>query len=162
MPTNTQIAAALQPNPVPPDQECIPGNTTALLQVIAANMGIVSTTSQINGGQSDSIAAQALQTANNAIAIATQALNSIPQRRSSSTLIPLNTGDQVQALNWTPSMPSTNYEVRVTLYGDNAAAGVFYGFRVIEGTRTVDNCQVYFDNIPANSKFAFVVEALTT
>lgn len=160
MPTNTQVVAALQPGTVPADQECIPGNMTELLQRIAAYMGIASTVQQISGGTTDSVAAQALQQANIAIATAQDAQDRIPERRSSRTLAPLNTGDNVVPITWQPDMPSTNYEVRVTLYGPNAAAAQFYGFRVIDGSRTVGGCQVIFDNMPATTQFAWVVEDL--
>lgn len=57
-------------------------------------------------------------------------------------------------------MPDTNYEVRATYFGTNVAVATFYAFRVVDGSRTVNGCQLRLDNTPSNTKLSWVVEAL--
>jgi hypothetical protein len=160
--TNTQLVAALEPHPAAPDQECVPGNMTELAARLAALLSVVSVTSEIDQQSTNSIAQQALETANIALTTAQQAIASIPQTRTNGAPQDVAAGDSVLPLSWTVPMPNTNYEVRLTYYGANAAIAVFYAFRVVDGTRTVNGCSVRLDNTPSNTKVAWVVQQLPT
>lgn len=159
MPTNTSITAALQAQTVPPDRQCIT-NATDVVSVVQDFVSIVSNTSQVSGGTSDSVAQQALEQSAIALSTAQQALAAAPQKRSSGEPLAITTGDSTLNISWSPSMPDSNYEVRGTYYGANTAVAAYYAFRVVEGSRTVNGCTIRFDNTPANTKFAWVVEAL--
>lgn len=160
MPTNTQVVAALEPHDAAPDQECVPGNMTELAQRIAALLTVVSVTSEIDQQSTNSIAQQALETANIALTTAQQAIAAIPQTRTSQEPIALSAGDSTMNIAFGVAMPDTNYEVRGTYYGANVAVALFYNFRVVDGSRTVNGCTIRFDNTPANTKFAWVAQEL--
>lgn len=160
MPTNTQIVAALEPHAAAPDQECVPGSMTELAAQIAALLSVVSVTSEIDQQSTNSIAQQALETANIALTTAQQAIAAIPQKRTSEEPIAVTAGDSALNIAFGVAMPDTNYEVRLTYYGVNAAVGLFYAFRVVDGSRTVNGCQIRLDNTPANTKIAWVVEQI--
>lgn len=158
MPTNTQVTSALVAQAVPADRECI----TNLSVVLAGVVDFVTVASQTteSGSTGDSIAQQALQVANAALAAAQAAQASIPQQRNSGEPGSIPTGDSAMPLTWTPAMPSTNYEVRGTYYGTNAYPIAFFAFHVEDGTRTVNGCTIRLSNTPANFKFSWVVTAL--
>ncbi len=159
MPTNQQITQAIVAGTVPPDRLCVrDGQDVA--NICQDFCTVAGTAPEGSGGQSDSIAQQALQQSAIALSTAQAAQASIPQRRSSGTLIALGTGDQLVPIVWSPDIPSTNYNVSVTIYGTDTAAAAFYGYRVVEGTRTVNSLQLRFDNIPAGSKFTWIIEDL--
>ena len=166
MATNTQIVAALEAHPAAPDQQCVPGNMTELAQRLAALLTVVSNTTEIDQQSTNSIAQQALETANIALATAQQATAAIPQTRSSGEPIALATGDSSMAISWSPAMPDTNYEVRGTYYGGSGYPTAFVSFHVEEGTRTVNGATLRFSNTPAVTppigpfKFAWVVQQL--
>lgn len=162
MPTNTQIVAALEAHPAAPDQECIPGLMTELAQKLAALLTVVSVTSEIDQQSTNSIAQQALETANIALTTAQQAMSAIPQTRTNGAPQDVADGDSVLPISWSVAMPNTNYEVRLTYYGANLAVAAFYAFRVIDGTRTTTGCSLRLDNTPANTKIVWVVQALPT
>jgi len=162
MPSNTQIIQAITAETVPPDRLCVRDGQD-VVNLVQDFCVVAGTTPEGGGGsQSDSIAQQALQQSAIALSTAQAAVAAIPQRRSSGTLIALGTGDQLVPIVWSPDMPSANYNVSVTIYGTDTAAAAFYGYRVVEGTRTVNSCQIRFDNIPASSKFSWIIEDLAT
>ncbi len=160
MPANTQLTAALvQVGEVPPDQNCLT-DVNALLPVVAAYMAVAVQDPANPASQTDSTAAQALEAANNALAQVSALQALIPQRRTSgTTLIPLPTGDSTVPISWAPDMPSTVYSVQVTIFGAAAHPAAYYGWRVVETSRTVNSLQLSFDNIPANSSFSYIVES---
>lgn len=158
--TNTQIVAALEAHEVPPDLECVPGQMTILLARIAQFLSVVSVTSEIDQQSTNSIAQQALETANIALATAQQAIAAIPQERSSEEPIAITAGDSTLNIAFGVAMPDTNYQVTGTYYGTNVAVGAYYNFRVIDGSRTVNGCQLRFDNTPASTKFSWQVRQL--
>jgi len=158
MPTNTQQLAGLVAQPVPPDRECV-RNGTEILQLVQDFMQVLVNVFQ-SGGSTDSVAQQALELAGVALATAQQALAATPNRRSSGEPIAVPVGDSALAITWSPALPDTNYSVDVTFYGPNIAVAVFYAFRVVDGTRTVNSCQLRLDNVPANTKIAWEVTAL--
>jgi len=160
MPLNSQVVAGLVAQPIPPDRECVV-NMTAIAQAMVDFISVIVNTQTIPGAPTgDSIAQQALQVANLALTTAQQALAAIPARRSTPPVLQ-PAGDSVMPLVWSPAMPDTNYSVTVTYYGPNIAVGVFYAARVVDGSRTVDGCQIRLDNTPANTSVSVVVEALT-
>jgi hypothetical protein len=158
MPTNTQQLAGLVAQPVPPDRECV-RNLTEILLGVQDFMQVLVNVFQ-SGGSTDSVAQQALEVANAALATAQQALAATPNRRTSGVPLAVPAGDSVMPISWSPAMPDADYEVRGTYYGTNVAVAAFYNFRVIDGSRTVNGCQIRFDNTPAATKFAWTVEAL--
>lgn len=160
MPTNTQIVATVSWTDAPPDLQCIPGNLNDLGERLAQFLSVNSATSETSGGTSDSVAQQALQQSAVALATAQQALAAAPEKRTSGAPIDITTGDSTLNIAWAPPMTDTNYEVRGTYFGANVAVAAFYAFRVIDGSRTVNGCQLRFDNTPASTKFAWVTEAL--
>lgn len=160
MPTNTQQVAALEAHAVPPDLECVPGQMTALLALVAQYLSVVSVTSEIDQQSGNSIAQQALETANIALTNAQQAIDSIPQTRSSQTPIAIAAGDSALNISFSVPMPDTNYEFRGTYYGTAAYPTLFFGFHVEESTRTVNGCTIRFSNTPSNFKFAWVAQQL--
>jgi len=160
MPTNTQIVAALSWTDVPPDLACNPGDLNELGPVLAQFLQVNSTTSEIDTTSQDSVAQQALQQSAVALSTAQQALAATPNKRTSAEPIAITAGDSVFNISWSPAMPDTNYEIRVTWYGTNVAIAQFYAFRVVDGSRTVNGATLRIDNAPANSKISWVVEAL--
>lgn len=139
---------------------------TALVQEISPLLTVVSTTAEIDQQSTNSIAQQALETANIALATAQQAQAAIPQTRSSGEPIALTAGDSAMNIVWAPAMPDTNYEVRGTYFGGSGYPTAFVSFHVEEGTRTVNGCTLRFSNTPAVTppigpfKFAWVVQQL--
>lgn len=159
MPTNTQVTAALQAQNVPPDRECVQ-NLTEVIQGVVDFVSIVTTAGETPGSPTDSIAQQALQVANVALATANQALAATPNKRSSGVPLLISSGDSTLNISWSPAFPNTNYEVRGTYFGTNVPVAAFYAFRIVIGSQTVSGCTLRFDNTPVGSQFAWVVEAL--
>ena len=159
MAVNTAVTAALQAQSVPPDRECV-RNGTEVLALVQDFVTVVSSTTDVSGGTDNSIAQQALQVANIALATAQAAVAATPNKRTSGEPLAVTAGDSTLNISWSPAMPDANYEVRGTYYGTNVAVAAFYNFRVIDGSRTVNGCQLRFDNTPASTKFAWTVEAL--
>lgn len=161
MPTNTQIIAALEAHDVPPDLECVPGTMTPLLALLAQFLTVNSVTSEVDQQSTNSIAQQALETANIALTTAQQAIAAIPATRTSQAPVALAAGDSAFVIAFGVPMPDADYEVRGTYYGTSAYPTVFFGFHVEDGTRTVNGCTIRFSNTPANFKFAWVAQQLT-
>lgn len=160
MPTNTQLVASLTPQTVPPDLVCVPGDMNLLLPLIAQFLAVNATTAEVDQNSTNSIAQQALETANIALTTAQAALAAIPATRSSGEPLSVTAGDSTLNISWAPAMPNTSYEVRGTYYGANVAVAAYYAFRVIDGSRTVNGCTLRFDNTPASTKFAWVAQQL--
>jgi len=159
MALNTEITTQLVKQEVPPDRECDTGNLSKISQGVVDFTSIQQVSGEGGGSTGDSIAQQALETANIALAKATEALEAIPARRSFGEPIDVPTGDSTFAFNWTPAMPSANYEVRGSFYGaiGDATAGQWL---VIIGTKTVNGVSLRLVNVLANQKFTCVVEQL--
>jgi hypothetical protein len=161
MPVNTQVVSAIQAGIVPSDRNC-PTDGQSVVNLVQDFCTVQTVTQQIPGAPSgDSIAAQALQIAQLALTTSQQALNAIPARRSSTAPLLQPAGDSVMPIVWSPAMPDTNYSVLIIFYGPNTPAAQFYGYRVVDASRTVDGCQVRLDNVPAGTSVSFVIEALT-
>lgn len=162
MPTNTQLVASLTPQTVPPDLVCVPGDMNLLLPLIAQFLAVNATTAEVDQNSTNSIAQQALETANIALTTAQAALAAIPATRSSGSPQLIAAGDSVLPISFGVPMPNINYEVRGTWYGQNVAVAntQIYAFRVIDGTQTVNGCSLRLDNVPASTKFAWVAQQL--
>ncbi len=161
MPVNTQVVAALQAQTVPPDRECIT-NLTQVLQGVVDYVTLAVNTQEIPGSPTgDSVAQQALQVANLALATAQAAQAAVPQTRSNAA-IPLPTGDSTIALSWTEPLPDLNYMVLGTYIGAVPNVGTYFNFRIIAGSQTVNGCQIRFENTPTNYSWAYLVQAIRT
>jgi len=163
MPTNTTVLNALQfSGPVPPDRECSIGTLTQILQGAVDFLLLATQTQQVPGSPTgDSIAQQALQVANTALAAAQAAVAAIPATRSD-VAVALPTGDSTLALSWTEPLADTNYVVLGTYIGSTTNVGTYFNFRVITGTQTINGCQVRFENTPAGYSWQYLVQAVMT
>lgn len=154
MPTNTEIIESIVAGTVPQDRNC-PKNGQDVVNLVQDFCSIQSGTASGDGSNpNDSVAEQALNTANTALA-AVQELNAAQKETRSSGLIAVPTGDSNFSYSWTPPMPSTDYDVFVTYYAGSAgfvASNSLYNFRVLESSITVSGVNLIFDNTPANSK----------
>lgn len=156
MPTNEQITSSLVAGSVPPDRECV----KSLSQVLAGVedfMSIQNTGGETPSGPDNSIAEQALNTANTALA-GVQALHAQQKEIRAQSPQAIPTGDSQTNFSWVPPMPDTNYDVYVTYYATAAGyASTFYGWRVVKSSVTVNGVSVLFDNTPANTEAAIRV-----
>jgi hypothetical protein len=159
MAVNTAITAALAPGTVPPDRQCVT-NLQEIVDGVAAFTSVQVTPTGQQGGTGGSEAAQALNVANTALALAHSVQASIPQRRSLSQPTALPTGESTMPISWTPEMPDENYAVQITLYGP-ATATTNWSYCVVDESRTKTGCQLRFTNIPANFSVAWVVTDLS-
>lgn len=152
MPTNTEITASIVAGTVPPDRNC-PKNGQEVVNLVQDFCSIQSSTSSGDSGNpNDSVAEQALNTANTALA-AVQQLQADQKEVRSSGLIPIPSGDSNFSYSFTPPMPDTNYDISVTFYAGAAGfASAFYGWRVLESSLSVNGFNLLMDNVPANSK----------
>ncbi len=163
MALNQQVLNALQfSGPVPPDRECSIGTLTQILQGAVDFLLLATQTQQVPGSPTgDSIAQQALQVANTALAAAQAAVAAIPATRSD-VAIALPTGDSTIALSWTNPMPDDQYVVIGTYIGGTPNVGTYFNFRIIDGTQTVNGVSLRFENTPANYKFQYCVQQVKT
>jgi hypothetical protein len=154
MPTNTEINLSLVAGTVPPDRSC-PKNGQDVVNLVQDFVSVQSGTSSGDStNPGDSVAEQALNTANTALA-AVQELQSAQKEVRSSQPIAIPTGDSNFVMPLIPPMPSTDYDVYVTYYAGAVgfiAAPNFYSFRVLESSITVNGFNILFDNTPANTK----------
>jgi len=157
MPTNTEILSSIVAGTVPPDRNC-PKNGNDVVQLVQDFCLIQSSTSSgepTNPG--DSVAEQALNTANTALA-AVQELQAAQKEVRSSGLIPVPTGDSNFSYAFGTPMPSVDYDVFVTYFAGAAAfSGTFFNFSVLESSMTINGLNIIFNNTPANFKVAIRV-----
>ncbi len=105
----------------------------------------------------DSVAQQALSTANAALALAQSVQASQKQWRAS---VPqaIPTGDNSITFPFATPMPSTNYAIMLTFYaGTTTHPSAYFGARVLESSISVNGFSVLTENIPANTKLAYYV-----
>src|SRR5678816_2528606 len=124
MAVNTTQIATLEAQPVPADRECVRtgSDVTRLVQDFVTVNGIASgNVGQGLSSVTNNTAAQALSVANEAKSIATSLQSQIRERRAATSRIPLPVGDAVIPITWSPAMPDTLYEIRITLWGDSTA-----------------------------------------
>lgn len=157
MPTNTAITSSIVAGNVPPDRNC-PKNGQDVVQLVQ-DFCLIQTTTESGEPTSpdNSVAEQALNTANTALS-AVQELQGAQKETRVSGLMPVPTGDSNFSYSFTPPMPSADYTVDVTYYaGATGFASAFYGWRVLESSMTVNGFSVIFDNTPANTKVSIRV-----
>lgn len=165
MPSNTTQIATLEAQPVPADRECVRSGSeiARLVQDYVTVNGIAS--GNVGAGLTNvtnNVAAQALIVANEAKAGVAVLEGERKQRRAAASRIPLPVGDSTIPLTWSPVMPSTQYHVSISLWGDNSpiAATGQPGFRLVTGSETTGSVLCNFGNAKANMSFTYVVEEL--
>lgn len=160
MPANTSVTGALVAQTAPPDRNCVTDGNQ-ILQLVQDFVQVLITQGAQQGGEGNSVADQALQQAQIALALAQSVQASIPARRGlQGDPLPLEAGTNSVPLTWTPPMPDTNYEVRVTFYGPNSGTANF-SWWVVDSTRTVNGCNLRLVNIPTGFSMGWVVEDLS-
>jgi len=159
MPTNTEINETIVAGSVPPDRMCIKTGQD-VVNVVQDFCSIQSSAASGSGeNPGDSVAEQALNTANTALA-AVQQLQGEQKEVRTSGIITIPTGDSNYGFTFTPPMPSTDYDISVTIYAGAAgfvASNQLYNWRVLESSISVNGFNLIFDNLPANSKIAIRV-----
>ncbi len=157
MPTNTEILLSLVAGTVPPDRNC-PKDGQSVVNLVQDFVSVQGNpASGSGGGSSDSVAEQALNTANTALA-AVQSLESAQKAVRTSGIIAIPTGDSNFSFAFSQPMPSTDYDIYVTYFaGSVGFIATYYGNRVLESSLTVNGFNIIFDNTPANTKIAIRV-----
>lgn len=157
MPTNTEITQSIVAGSVPPDRNC-PKNGQDVVNLVQDFCSInAGTSSGDTTNPGDSIAEQALNTANTALA-GVQALQAQQKEVRSSGLIAITNGDSNFAYSFTPPMPSTDFDISVTYYAGAAGfSGTFYQWSVLESSLSVNGFNIIFNNTPSNTKVAIRV-----
>lgn len=165
MAQNETISLALEAQPVPEDRECV-RNLSDIVKGVQDYVQVIGDGSSQPGQIFPSavvIAEKALANSEEALEKVTALELQVPQKRSSGSLLTIPTGDSTLPISWSPPMPDTNYEVRVTFFGLATSAGDAFSFRVIDGSITTSGCQIRLLNITANTtKISWVVEQLLT
>lgn len=159
MPANTAITGALTEQPVPPDRECVANLSQIIAGVVAFTQVSITQVAQ-QGGTGNSEAAQALNVANTALALAQSVQASIPQRRANSAPEPAASGDSTVSITWNPPMPDTLYTVMLSFFGPVTAGSTNWSWCVVDGSQTENGCQLRLANVPANFNFTWVVQDL--
>jgi hypothetical protein len=153
MPTNTEITASLVAGSVPPDRDC-PKSGQDVVNLVQDYVSVQSGTASGNGSNpNDSVAEQALNTANTALAAVQELQSAQKEVRVTAEPIAIPTGDSNFSYTFTPPMPSTDYTVSLAYYAGAAGfVGAFYGWRILQSSVTVNGFSLIFDNTPANTK----------
>jgi outer membrane murein-binding lipoprotein Lpp len=163
MATNTSIAYYLAKDPIPEDRLCV-NNAEEMAQVIVDYVyvaGLASTVGSSGSSPQTNNQITALTTRVEELEAQVQELESqVPDRRVVANNVQLSTGGSTYVAAWTPAFETTNYEVRVTLQGSTGHPGSYYGWRVINASKTTSSVQISFDGIPASTTFSAVVETL--
>lgn len=155
MPTNTAINSSIVAGSVPPDRNC-PRTGQEVIELVQDFCSIQSV-SEAGGGTDNSIAEQALNTANTALA-EVQSLQAAQKEVRTMDPQPVQSGDSQFNFALVPPMPSTDYDVSVTYYaGASGYVAQFYGWRILESSLTVNSLTVVLDNTPANTKISIRV-----
>lgn len=157
MPTNSAITLSLVAGTVPSDQNC-PKNGQDVVNLVQNFVSVNgATTSGDSTNPTDSVAEQALNTANTALA-AVQELQAAQKEVRASGIMAIPSGDSNFTYSFTPSMPSTDYDIQVTYYAGSAGfSGTFYNWAVQESSLSVNGFILIFNNTPTNYKVAIRV-----
>lgn len=151
MPTNSQITSSIVAGTVPPDRNC-PTNGQQIVELIQDFTSIQNSGGEAPAGPDNSIAEQALNTANTALA-EVQALTAAQKQFRDLDPQALPEGDNTFVFSFQPPMPSTDYSIGLTLFaGAVGHPSAYYGVRVLESTITTTGFSVLLDNIPASTK----------
>lgn len=161
MSSNSVTQAALVPQPVPPDAECV-NTLSQIVAGVCAYTSISGLASQV-GGQgvvpSNNVANQALTIANQALAAVNALALRVPTYRGSPNQIGIIAGDSVQTLTWT-DLGTTNYVLSLTLYGPSGHPGAYYNWRAVDGSQSSTGISISFDNIPSGFSFSWLVSTI--
>lgn len=160
--TNSATVLSLVAQPVPQDRECV-RTLSDILEGVQDYVTIGGLSSQVGGTSlpnTNNTAAQALEVANDALSLAQDLQAEKRERRSSQTATALSTGDSYVPISWSPAMPNTFFEVRITLMGPASHPSAYFGWRLVNNTITPTSVQVAFENIPAGWSFFWVCEQL--
>lgn len=157
MPTNTAITSSIVAGSVPPDRDC-PKTGQQVVNLVQDFCSIQSATSSGDPtNPNDSVAEQALNTANTALA-AVQGLEAAQKQVRTSGIIAIPSGDSNFGFTFAPPMPSTDFDISVTYYaGATGFVSAFYNNRVLESSISVNGFNLIFDNTPTNTKVAIRV-----
>ena len=157
MPTNTAITSSIVAGSVPADRNC-PKSGQDVVQLVQDFCSIQSaTTAGEPTNPTDSVAEQALNTANTALA-AVQELQGQQKEVRSSGIMAIPSGDSNFSYSFTPAMPNTDYDISVTYYAGSAGfISAFYNYRVLESSISANGFNLIFDNTPTNTKVAIRV-----
>lgn len=165
MAVNTTQIATLEAQPVPADRECVRSlsEITRGVQDYVTVNGIAS--GNVGAGLTNvtnNVGAQALIIANEAKASVAVLEGERKEKRSAASRIPLPVGDAVIPLTWSPVMPSTNYEIHLTLWGSDAPIGATNqpGWRAVTGSETTGSVSINFGNSKAGMLFTWSVTEL--
>jgi hypothetical protein len=159
MPTNEAITSGLVfPGQVPADRECEISNLSEIIQGVVDFTSIQTTNPDgTPTPPDDSVAQLALSQANAALALAQSVQASQKETRSSSPQA-IPTGDSTTTFNWNPPLPSTNYDINITIYaGAVGHPSAYYGWRVLASSVSTGGVSILLDNIPANSSASYRV-----
>lgn len=159
MPVNQAVTSSIVfPGQVPADRECDISNLSNIIQGVVDFTTIQTTNPDgTPTPPDDSVAQQALSTANAALA-AVQALQAAQKETRSSSPQAIPTGDSTTSFTWSPALPSTDYDIRMTFYaGDVTHPANVAQYRVLESSITTSGFSVLLDNIQANTKASFYV-----
>jgi hypothetical protein len=158
---NQAAVAVLQSTPVPPDLQCVLPQATA--DAIASTITVVGLASQVQGAAG--VTPVTNNTGQQALTLAQaneQAIKVLQGKTLQRRILALRqnvvAGDSIQVYQISPEMPTSDYEVRVSFYGNTTHPSAYYGWRVVNGTQTVSQVSVSFDNAPADSVVTVVVE----
>lgn len=149
MPTNSQVNSSIVAGTVPPDQ-CW-RSPQEIVDGVAAYSSIQNATPESSGsGPSDSIAQQALNTANTALATA-NAVQAAQKEFRAINPQSVPDGDSSFVVTF-PEMPSVDYNISLTFYaGADAHPAAYYAARVLSSSITTTGFTVLVDNAPANT-----------
>lgn len=158
MPTNTVITTGLVAGEVPPDRECGISDLSSIIQGVVDFTSVQTTDPDGNPSPpDDSVAQLALSQANAALALA-QSVQAAQKETRSTSPQAIPTGDSTTTFNWSPPLPSTDYDISLTIYaGAVGHPAAYYGWRVLTSSISTGGFSVLLDNIPANSSASFRV-----
>ena len=163
--TNSVTVKALTPLPVPTDRECV-SNLTSILQGVSDYMEIAGLASEIGSGSgvvpTNNTAAQALALAQKVDQELSLLSQRVPHYRSSAVPVALVSGDQIVPVTFT-DIGTTDYVVNVTMFGPAGFATTFYGWMIVDASRTSNSFQIRFDNVPSSgANFTWQLSTITS
>lgn len=157
MPVNSQNTYPIVVGTVPADRQCVKNGTEmlALVRDFGSVQGLGG-----NSGSSfptqDAAGAQALQLAQQIASQIATLQNSLPVYRSAPSygLIPVSSAAVEFNISWTNPLPSTNYDLFISIVGNSAAASLSANFAywIVQGSQTTTSCRIHFDSPPATNK----------
>lgn len=161
---NQAQIASLIARPVPPERECVTDLTSIVAGVVDFTYvaGLASQIASPTGVTpvTNNVGQQALTLAQANLVQITALENKTVERRVATRRTPIPVGDSIVTYSIDPPMPSADYEVRVSYYGDSTHPSSYYGWRVVSGTQEESSFDVSFENSKAGMLVTIVVEEL--